>query len=308
MSLVTRLRLLTGLLGVSAASIVIGTTVFGDLRNSKPTTAKPDAAVVAAAEIARTKYTDQTALTYRTPAGQTVFAWQVKPALPATAPRAKDIVVLVDTSASQAGKPLAHAKQIIVGLSKVAGADDRIDIWTINLNDEKATRSLTNGFKPAGDEAVKVAAARLTDTEYASGATDLKVGLERATAGFERKLGRQQIVLLLGDGESTASATPLNEAARVELAAKLERNDVQFFAVPLGLKLNALNLHGLATMTGGTGADHFIFGNISEFGKTATTRDVITDFAHGTDKIVLVYIDANSGVAGYQAFTFMAAQ
>jgi hypothetical protein len=252
MSLVTRLRLLTGLLGVSAATIVIGTTVFGDIRNGdKPAVVKPDAAIAAAAELARTKFTDQPALTYRTAAGQTVFAWQVKPTLAGVAPRDKDIIVLVDTSASQAGKPLAAARQIITGLSKVAGPNDRIDVWTLNLDNEKATRSLTRGFKSATEEAVKAAASRLTETEYASGATDLKAGIEKATAGFEGKPSRQQIVLLLGDGESSASTTPLTETVRVELASKLERNDVQFFAIPLGVKLNAHNLHGLATMTGG---------------------------------------------------------
>ena len=252
MSLVTRLRLLTGLLGVSAASIVIGTTVFGDIRNgSRPAPAKPDAAIAAAAELARTIFTDQPALAYRSAAGATTFAWQVKPTL-ATAARAKDVIVLVDTSASQAGKPLATAKNVLAGLAKVCGPDDRIDVWTLNLNDDKATRSLTKGFHAAGSEAVRTAAARLTDTEYASGATDLKAGLERAVAGFERKGDRQQIVLLLGDGESTASAAPVTEAVRVELGTALDRADVQFFAVPLGVKLNAHNLHGLAAITGGT--------------------------------------------------------
>jgi hypothetical protein len=257
MSLVTRLRLLTGLLGVSAATIVIGTTVFGDIRNGdKPAAVKPDAAVAAAAELARTKFTDQPALTYRTPAGQTVFAWQVKPALSNISPRDKDIVVLVDTSASQAGKPLAAARQIIAGLSKVAGPNDRIDVWTVNLDNEKATRSLTRGFKPASDDMVRAAAGRLTEIEFASGATDLKAGIEKASAGFEHKPGRQQIVLLLGDGESSASATPLTETVRVGLASKLERNEIQFFAIPLGVKLNAHNLHGLAAMTGGAVVRH----------------------------------------------------
>lgn len=272
MSLVTRLRLLTGLLGISAATIVIGTTVYGYIRNGdKPAAVKPDAAIAAAAELARTKFTDQPALAYRTPAGQTVFAWQVKPTLASVAPRDKDIVVLVDTSASQAGKPLAAARHIIAGLSKVAGPNDRIDVWTVNLDNDKATRSLTRGFKSPSDEAIRAAAGRLTEIEFASGATDLKAGIEKATAGFERKPGRQQIVLLLGDGESSASAKPLTEAARVELAAKLERNDVQFFAIPLGIKLNAHNLHGLATMTGGAVVRH-----VDDLG----TQKGQADFAH----------------------------
>jgi serralysin len=50
--------------------------------------------------------------------------------------------------------------------------------------------------------------------------------------------------------------------------------------------------------TGGAGADEF---RISEIGFT----DKITDFLSGTDKIRLSEIDANTGVAGNQAFTFI---
>jgi serralysin len=50
--------------------------------------------------------------------------------------------------------------------------------------------------------------------------------------------------------------------------------------------------------TGGAGADEF---RISEIG----FNDKITDFTSGVDKIRLSEIDANSGVAGNQAFTFV---
>jgi serralysin len=55
---------------------------------------------------------------------------------------------------------------------------------------------------------------------------------------------------------------------------------------------------GNDTYTGGAGADEF---RISEIGFT----DKITDFTTGVDKIRLTEIDANTGVAGNQAFTFI---
>ena|SRR5205085_2220398 len=55
---------------------------------------------------------------------------------------------------------------------------------------------------------------------------------------------------------------------------------------------------GNDTYTGGAGADEF---RISEIG----FNDKITDFTSGVDKIRLSEIDANSGVAGNQAFTFI---
>ena len=62
---------------------------------------------------------------------------------------------------------------------------------------------------------------------------------------------------------------------------------------------------GRDTMTGGAGNDTFLFKAISDMGTTASTRDVITDFTQGQDKIDLSAIDANSKLTGDQAFTFL---
>jgi Ca2+-binding RTX toxin-like protein len=60
---------------------------------------------------------------------------------------------------------------------------------------------------------------------------------------------------------------------------------------------------GADTMNGGNGADTF---RISYYESgTFTGADTITDFAVGTDKIDLSDWDANTGVAGDQAFTFV---
>ena len=61
---------------------------------------------------------------------------------------------------------------------------------------------------------------------------------------------RQQAVVFLGDGESTYN--PLTEDDRIALGSRMDRDDIGFFAVPLGIKVNAHNLHGLASLTGGT--------------------------------------------------------
>lgn len=68
-------------------------------------------------------------------------------------------------------------------------------------------------------------------------------------------------------------------------------------------------LHGGAgadTLAGDAGADKFDFDSIAESGRDATARDLILDFtlAQG-DRIDLATIDANSTVAGNQAFAFI---
>ncbi|MEY4979155.1 MAG: hypothetical protein RLZZ352_1425 [Pseudomonadota bacterium] len=62
---------------------------------------------------------------------------------------------------------------------------------------------------------------------------------------------------------------------------------------------------GRDTLTGGTGNDIFDFNALSDLGLGSTARDVITDFTVGQDKMDLSTIDANTSLAGDQAFAFV---
>src|SRR5262249_46728040 len=154
-------------------------------------------------------------------------AWQVKPALDPVNPRPRDILVLVDTSASQAGRPLQQARQIIAALAANLTADDRISVWSNST--PAATRALTKDFQPGNSDDVRAAAAALTEVEYGSGATDLKNALNKSLATLSPNRGRHQVVLFLGDGESAFN--PVTEDDRVAIGARMEQDDVFFFAV-----------------------------------------------------------------------------
>ncbi len=65
---------------------------------------------------------------------------------------------------------------------------------------------------------------------------------------------------------------------------------------------------GRDVMSGNSGNDVFDFNLLSESGKTATTRDVIKDFAVKLDDINLATIDASTKAAGNQAFKFISTQ
>ena len=69
---------------------------------------------------------------------------------------------------------------------------------------------------------------------------------------------------------------------------------------------------GADTLTGGLGADDFDFNSLSDSGRNAATRDVITDFERGTnltgDDIDLSTIDANTHKSGNNAFKFIGGQ
>lgn len=61
---------------------------------------------------------------------------------------------------------------------------------------------------------------------------------------------------------------------------------------------------GQDSVTGGTGVDVFVFTGLGDFNSvTATGADVITDFRSGADKIDLTGVDADTALAGDQAFT-----
>lgn len=51
---------------------------------------------------------------------------------------------------------------------------------------------------------------------------------------------------------------------------------------------------GMDSLTGGTGSDIFDFNSLSEMTISGSTTDVISDFTHGTDKIDLSTLDANT--------------
>lgn len=252
MTVLKRLRWATVAVAGVAACVAVGTAVFGDITANKPVSpAKAVTQPKLVDESAKTVFTDKPVLAYKQPDGTTAFAWQLKPALPAGPARPKDVAVMIDTSASQAGDPLQRAALVLQALAGQLSPEDRVDVWTVNLNHKDHTRSLTGGFKPANDKAVTKAAAALTTEEYAAGAVDMKAGIESVLGAFEHKPGRQQVMLYIGDGESAAGAQ-LTEAVRVSVGRRMAEKNVQFFSVPIGLTIAANTLHGFGMLTGGT--------------------------------------------------------
>ena len=64
----------------------------------------------------------------------------------------------------------------------------------------------------------------------------------------------------------------------------------------------------LDLLTGGAGNDTFIYTMTGDSGTNLLTRDIISDFTKGQDRIDLSGIDANISLAGDQGFTFLATQ
>jgi hypothetical protein len=254
MSYVQRLRLI-GIAGLALAGIITCTQVWGDAAGSRPSPIQPlgrkdtgPHELKAGESLAAARFAEQPVVSYMNRKGETIFGAQIRPDLGAAVEQSRDVLVLVDTSASQAGAPYASAREILKSLSTSLKDGDRLSVWTVNI--PEATKGLTNGFQaPRGDK-VTAALTRLEKDEYCSGAGDLKGALTKALKEFDGRADRQQVVLLLGDGESAYA--PLANAERYQIAQEMVGQKIAFFAVPLGMQLNPMNLHGLASSTGGS--------------------------------------------------------
>ena len=77
-----------------------------------------------------------------------LFAWQIQPTVAQPAPRPRDVLVVVDTTASQAGPPLQQARHIITALGRESQHPA-----TASASGRSARppppRALTKNFRPA---------------------------------------------------------------------------------------------------------------------------------------------------------------
>ncbi len=247
---VRRLKAVGIVLG--AATLITCTHVWGepgrdkskDVVPSETTRSSAKADADFARDMAVSRFSDKTLVTYQSDKGAPVqFALLLRPKLDA-APRPMDVLALISDSAGMAQGPLQAAQKITESLSRNLGADDRLAVWTIST---KATDK-SNGFK-TGDE-LKEVFKNMAQEEYPSGAVDLKKGLADAVASFQPDPSRQRLILFIGDGKSLAN--PLDDNDRAALCDQMVRTEIAFFAIPLGTDMDAANLHGLVSGTGGT--------------------------------------------------------
>src|SRR5262245_6199528 len=260
MTTVRRLKAVSAALAVTAVftcSHVWGDSTNKDQNNrrvegiSNPAPAKTEAAT----DDQTSKSSRGNIFTYRTREGETLFAWKVQPKLKTPPARPRDILLMVDTSASQVGLPAAMAQQIVRAVIDAAGERDRVAVWTANL--PGASRNLTRAFctpkakkdgKDVLTKEVEAALQALKD-EVPLGLTDLQAALPKAIDSFDQKEeGRQRVLVFLGDG---MSIPPLDEKERLRLAEKMVGREIAFYSVPLGPRFDWKNLHGLASATGG---------------------------------------------------------
>src|SRR5262245_9943422 len=131
--------------------------------------------------------------------GQTHFALSLLPALKADPEQLNEVVILVDTSASQAGRYRDAALAALDSLLANLRPSDRVQLMAV---DARAVL-LTADFTAADSTAMQAAVSKL-HARAPLGATDLESGLRVAAKQFQSAAAAHTVVYL-GDAMSKAN-------------------------------------------------------------------------------------------------------
>ncbi len=199
------------------------------------------ASVAARAEVAAV---EPSLHTYVAADGTSYFALSLSSneKLPTTG--ARDVVVLVDTSASQAGRIRERSLEALDSLLAGLGSDDRVQILAVDLD----AAPLTKQFRNVGSEPLKSAVA-LLKMRTPLGATDLAGGLRAGIAAFDSQSKAPRSLVYIGDGRSAANFLTVD--AHRELCNELADARVSVSSYGVGPRVDGPALAALANLTGG---------------------------------------------------------
>ncbi|QDU76576.1 hypothetical protein Pan97_36280 [Bremerella volcania] len=181
--------------------------------------------------------------TYQQAAGPRYFAMSVSlDEKPEASP--SEVVVMVDTSASQAGiyrtDSIAAAKAMMTSLP----TDTRVQLFAGDIMAVPMTSSFVS---PQGSE-ISEAFAKL-EKRTPLGATDMAALIEDAVSAFTKSAKLNRSIVYIGDGNSKANF--LSEAEFEEVVNSLRRNKVAFNSLAIGPERNIEILATLANHAGG---------------------------------------------------------
>ncbi len=177
-------------------------------------------------------------------AGETHFALSLKPQISNEIERASNVVVYIDTSASQSGEfkrdSIATLKHIIKNLN----ADDLIQIVAVDLDPVP----MTKGFVSPDSEDLNVALGNLSE-RVPLGSTDMEAMLVSASKAFPKDTQKNNNVIYIGDGVSRGSL--LHSEIFGELISGLTKNKISVSSFAIGPARNNEIMAALANNTGG---------------------------------------------------------
>jgi Ca-activated chloride channel family protein len=161
--------------------------------------------------------------------------------------RAKDIVLVLDSSGSMGGEKLRQAQAALDHVLTGLGAQDRFEV----VDFDSQVRSLHGGLREATPAAIEDARAFVRRLD-AGGGTFIEGGLSEgmgALRGRENASGRPAFVVFATDGQATDGVT--DRQALIDLATDANLAEARLFPFGIGYDVNAFLLDGLAAANHG---------------------------------------------------------
>lgn len=186
--------------------------------------------------------------TFVKPDGTGYFAMSViGPAAQAPAATHRDVVVLFDTSASQANEYRSMAIEAVDFFLTSLTADDRVQLYAVDLNMLPLTQTFV---APQGAEMKQALAALAERTPL--GSTDMSAALKGVVAAFDglaESADRSRSAVYIGDGMSIANLMAAGEMQQIVDTLCARHVSVHSYAI--GPRTDAQLLGVLANHTGG---------------------------------------------------------
>ena len=188
--------------------------------------------------------------TYHSATGEVYFAMSVRPDGPAPKQSSHDVIVLVDTSASQTGAyrddALASVKHLMSGLD----SHDRVEIMAVDLDAVSMSGSFASPRSAEADRGLA-----LIQQRAPLGSTDMLRVINQAADRFETDSNRPRSIVYIGDGMSRANMLETTELTQLVRRLADGRISVSSFAVGPGQDVALL-----ATLANHTGGNLFLDG------------------------------------------------
>ena len=176
-------------------------------------------------------------------AGEQFFALSLSPGMAADAAQTNEVVILFDTSASQAGKFRDDSLAALDALLRSLAPTDRVKLMAVDVKAVPMTAGLVAPASPEMAAGMAKLRARAP-----LGATDLELALRSAASSFSES-GAARTAIYLGDGMSKARF--LNETSLGQLVGDLRSGQVSVSSLVIGRERNAHLMATLANHTGG---------------------------------------------------------
>ncbi|MCC7084653.1 MAG: VWA domain-containing protein, partial [Pirellulales bacterium] len=157
-----------------------------------------------------------------------------------------EVVVLMDTSASQVGPYREKAIESLQGLLTMMGDKDRVNLMAVDLN----AVPMSNGFVAPNGPEMKAALEKL-HRRVPLGSTDMEAALEAGHNAFQDQADQAatpRTVVYIGDGMSNANLTGSDA---VGLINNFIKGHISISSFAVGPAINTVILAALANQTGG---------------------------------------------------------